>query len=115
MKVPKKLAAKWEAKLAKEGLGDLEDSKGRLKSWHSFKFQAQFTPDEFAERSTYYYQCEELLRIYTFKRPIERKIWQLHSEGLSVREIAKSINNRLKWSMVARIIKRIKRSNGWKI
>ena len=115
MKAPKKLVEKWEKILAKHGLEDLEDSKGRLKSWHSFKFQAQFSPEEFSERTTYFNQCEDLLRSYTFSRPIERKIWEYHTQGLSVREVSKAINGRLDWSSVAKIIKRIKRSNGWKV
>lgn len=115
MKVPKKLAEKWEKRLAKDGLGDIEDSKGRLKSWHSFKFQMQFSPEQFAEHQTYYSQCEDLLRSYAFKRPLDHKIWELHSQGLSVRQISNAIKGKLNWSMVARIIKRIKKDAGWKI
>lgn len=115
MSVPKKLAAKWEKILAKEGMPDLEDSKGRLKSWHSFKFQMQFTPEQFAEHQTYYSQCEDLLHYFTFKRKIDKKIWELHAQGLSVRQISVQLKQKLQWSMVARIIRKIKKDAGWKI
>jgi hypothetical protein len=115
MTIPKKLAQKWEKKLAKEGLSDIEDSKGRLKSWHSFKFQMQFSPEQFNEIQDYYAKCDNLLHYFTFKRPLDKEIWEYHCQGLGVRSIAKKISKKLDWSTVALIIRRIKKEAGWKV
>ncbi len=92
MKKPSEaLIAKWDKKLAKAGFDDIEqrDNKERLKKWHSHYIQARFTPEEYEERRRYFELATHWLNNGTFENGRAKKAWELHTEGLSYREIAK--------------------------
>lgn len=99
----------WYAKLAKSGFEDIEvpDSKNELlKRWHAADFakRAQ-TPATFFAKQEYFIKATEFLNWYKFASKKELKIWTLHANGATLREIAKA--TKLKKDKVHRIIKRL--------
>lgn len=87
----KALDAKWQKKLSAEGFDDIEDRdspREMLKAWHGTVFKNNLTPDQFLARQEYYTQARSFLEHYKFKSPLDKRIWRLHSEGLSYRNIA---------------------------
>jgi len=60
-----------------------------LKSWHSTKFINKFDDTRFMARQAYFDDARDFLLSHYFKTNIEKEVWRLHSEGLSLREIAK--------------------------
>ena len=109
----KQLQAKWNKILADEGLPDIEDSKGRLKRWHSWSFHHLYTPEEFANRLQYYDNCAKVLNYHTFKSERDRMVWKLYSEGYTMQCIADSLELPFDKRSVHKIIKRIKKRLGW--
>lgn len=93
MKKPSKsLIDKWYNKLAKSGFEDIEERhspRQMLKTWHNTWFQARGTPDQFAAQALYYQRAVDMLNTFEFASKRDRTLWQFHSEGKSVREIAK--------------------------
>lgn len=91
MKKPtKKLQDQWNRKLAKAGFVDAENREnGMLKKWHSFYYQARFTPESFEERRRYFELATAWLNDGTFETGRHKTAWAHHCEGLSYREIAK--------------------------
>lgn len=90
-RIPLKLAAEWEAKLAKEGLQDLENSQGQLKTWHSFHFHHSSTNHDFEHKQAYFRFAEHFLNSHKFKHKYHKDIWALYSEATAEREIAKKV------------------------
>lgn len=90
----KTLKAEWDAKLADSGFVDIEsadlekDKKRRALARDSV---------ENAARELYYSYAAEFVHVADWPRVADRQIWELHSEGLSVREIASKLccGNRL--------------------
>lgn len=97
-----KLQAKWYKKLERTGFVDqervkygehyLKEYSGKLSDRHE-----DGSPDRSLEsipgigqthRFNYYQRCREFLLEYKFKNKTERKIFELHSEGISIRDIA---------------------------
>lgn len=122
----KRLKAAWDKKLAKSGFKDIEvaDSpKELLKTWDTYKFN-KFTnppkqpsknsyddnndPRRFYERQDYYLKCAHLLTSnYKFKSAKHRRIWELHSEGLSFAEIARALKCQKSWAHY--VVKKIRK------
>lgn len=91
LKVLKKI---WYKKLKDSGFQDIEDinsPRELLKTWHSNYFMRKYTPDEFEAKASYYRRCSHFLYDYSFDSDRERLVWELHSEGLSFRDIAKRL------------------------
>lgn len=114
----KKLQKEWYEKIKKEGFVDAEDTENPhrpLKSWHSFKFYAPdknqklyFISMDSAEE--YYKRARHLLVDYKFDKEIHKRIWTLHSEGWSTRQIEKKISRfdkSYKRSQISNIINKI--------
>lgn len=90
----KALQAKWYDKLATKGFEDIEERNSpreMLKCWHNTWFQARGTPDQIAKQAQYYQMATDMLNTYEFATKLDRKIWELHANGNSVREIAKIV------------------------
>jgi hypothetical protein len=84
----KELHRAWMKKLKDEGFNDIEDLNSPLellKTWDSTYFIDG--PEDFAGTEEYYQVAQELLNSHDFDSELERKIWELHSNGLSVRSI----------------------------
>lgn len=83
----KKLKDEWYKKLEKDGFVDAEDG-DLLKEWQSAYFQIRHEPEIFSIQQSYYYEASHFLNIFAFPSELEKKIWALHVEGKSYREIA---------------------------
>lgn len=91
----KTLAKKWHDKLAKSGFEDAEefDSPLELMKQHPESyFNNKFTPEKFSERQRYYELARQLLHSFKFKDGKDKEIWNLHAEGLSYKEITKTLS-----------------------
>lgn len=94
----------WYDKLKEEGFEDIEDTNNEfrpLKSWHSFRFMLN---DSSYFKNTnlrtnresaisYYRLACQLLNTHHFKNETHRRIWELHSEGWSKRQIEAEIKD----------------------
>ena len=91
MKPPKELVKLWYTKLKKSGFCDIEDNKGynNVSHSHSSHFGSQ-DGDLIQAKMIYYDQCSDYLHNGTFEKPVHRKVWELHCEGATVREIGKA-------------------------
>src|SRR5690242_16509010 len=90
----KALRDKWYDLLALTGFDDIEDTNSprqMLKCWDSLWFQSEYTPQEFLERQKHYQMSENFLLTYQFKSDFEREVWTLYANGLTGREIARTI------------------------
>jgi hypothetical protein len=102
----KKLQKQWYAKAAASGFKDIEtdDDVPLLKEWDSMRFQkghdykdntvhhqveSRFLDFESTQR--YYELAGHLLHSHRFESATHKRIWELHSEGKTVREILVSI------------------------
>lgn len=106
----KKLKELWDRKLAKSGLEDIEDGHPEeplLIRWHSSDFKRARVRHTFHAKQEYFVQAEHFLNEYKFQNKRERRIWELHSKGLSLREIAKLVRAN-KDSTVHKVIKRLR-------
>lgn len=105
----KALQDKWYDKLATKGFEDIEERhspREMLKCWHNTWFQSRGTPDQIAKQGLYYQMATDMLNTYEFADKLDRRIWELHANGASVREIAKIV--KLSKSPVHIRIQRIK-------
>lgn len=88
----KALRDKWYAKLAKTGFEDIEDvnsPRQMLKAWHSSDIPRKARSGGFIAIQDYYSRATEFLNNYIFESKFELKVWTLHADGQSLREIAK--------------------------
>lgn len=86
----KRLQKKWYSKLEDLGFDEIEDTDSPrefLKSWHNHHFQ-NIDPLVIEFNKEYYDQARSALHTYRFETKKEEKIWELHADGLSLREIA---------------------------
>lgn len=93
----KTLQKLWYKKLRDAGFEDIEDTnspKEFLKTWHSSYFISRYTAESYERKETYYRLCSHFLWDYAFESNLEREIWRLHSEGMSLRDIAKSLRSK---------------------
>lgn len=110
-KTPKlrKLQAKWYGKLKKKGFEDIEYDEDHLKlSSERFVVRnsgAYANPTLTSAKYEYYSSCRKFLNEYTFKNKKERAVFELHSEGVSIRDIATKL--RLSRRFVHETIKRL--------
>ncbi len=86
----KKLQAKWNKKLEKSGFIDIEDETERLKSW-SIRWRTKKRLNEAKARQPYYELATQFLSEYEFESNLDQIIWEYHSNGLSIREIADTL------------------------
>lgn len=91
-KPPKSLQDEWDQKLRDSGFEDIEDRhspREMLKTWHSTQFARRFNKERFDARRDYFDRATHFLHSHPFRSVLEKTIWELHSEGKSLREIAK--------------------------
>lgn len=80
----------WYAKLRASGFDDVELSDTTLKLG-SEQFRRPRSLNSWQAKATYYQMASNFLNDYKFKTRLERIIWQYHSEGISVRDIADTL------------------------
>lgn len=125
----KKLQDKWYKKLEKSGFLDAEQDEVHLKH-HSGKTRIAgdeeglrlggLTLDHPAlisigatNKYNYYLRCREFLGEFKFKNKMERQVFEMHSEGLGERVIAKNLKTYR--TKITTILKRlIREMNEWK-
>lgn len=88
------LKAYWYQKLKDSGFKDAENSRGFLKDRHVDKFAKDHTKQEYEEKENYFRYAGQLLHDYEFPNSFEKRVWELHCTGLSLREIAFQLRNR---------------------
>lgn len=91
----KDLQRAWYDRLEQSGFHDIEDVKQEsrpLKEWDTNFFRNRFNLVRYETSKKYYEQCIRILNEHEFKNAIHQKIWRLHCEGLSEREITKEIS-----------------------
>lgn len=89
----KALQDKWYKILAQKDFEDIEKNEHSLKLWHADYFADARRNDEnvIQAKQEYYRLAGQFLFEYKFKNPMEKRIWQLHSDGKSIREIERTL------------------------
>lgn len=89
------LQAKWNKKLEKSGFEDIETKDGLLKGIsHADFFKAHYNQIDAQAKEEYYRNAGYFLYEHKFKTELERKIWELHVEGVGIREIVKILKKK---------------------
>ncbi len=106
----KRLEQTWYDKLKSEGFVDIENTKDRdrrLREWDFNFFRNKFVAVKYETTLAYYNQGRQILTTYSFKTEMHKRIWELHIEGRSERQIAVTLDGAYKKSMVHYIIAEI--------
>ncbi len=82
-----KLQKTWEKKLSDSGLENIEQADGNLKIWTSSFFRSRYNPTLWKAKEDYYRLAGQFLNDHKFESTVEKLIWQLHSEAVSIRNI----------------------------
>ena len=89
-----KLHRDWAKKLKKSGFEDIERKEGVLKTSSMENVRNLYTVEQFNIKEEYYRLAGQFLHEYKFKTQVDKRIWELHSEGVSVRNIIKKLKHR---------------------
>lgn len=90
----KELQAFWYRKLKELGFEDIENvalSDRPLIQWHAHYFQQRHTSLGFSQQEEYYRLAAIWLHDHTFKTKTDKRIWELHAQGVGYRGIAKAL------------------------
>ena len=83
------LQKKWYGKLKDTGFEDIEqdptDEGGPLERWAASSLRAKFDATKYSAKEEYYRLAGQFLYSHEFETGLEKDIWALHSEGVSVR------------------------------
>lgn len=93
----KALKDSWYKKLKKSGFNDIETADGALKKSHTDLFSvyhADYGSIYLEAKEEYFRLARQLLHDYKFSTPQQKLVWQLHSEGLSIRTIIKVLKSK---------------------
>ena len=102
----KKLQAAWYLRLREIGFDDIE-SKGIYARPDVDRRTWRRACAERESRIAYFALADEFLRSFRFQKPRHRDAWELHAQGLSVRQIAKDLG--LTRNQVGPLIARLRR------
>jgi hypothetical protein len=86
------LKDKWYKKLKDEGFNDIEQDEDNLKEWSRSVFGRKHNSTwqgGWQARFEYYQLATRFLNEYKFETPLQKIVWEYHSNGLSDRETAK--------------------------
>ncbi len=93
----KKLQEKWDKKLKDSGFEDIENrSTGKLHDW-STRWTRRDNELTIEARREYYRAAGQFLYEHKFSNETEKRIWSLHSEGRSVRDIVAALKKEKLW------------------
>lgn len=93
----KDLEKEWYGRLTKSGFKDIErrdrigKAAGRMKTGTLDNIIHSYDEHQFSVKEEYYRVAGQFLHSYKFKSALEKSIWSMHSEGLSIRNIIKSL------------------------
>ena len=102
------LRKEWYSNLEARGFSDIEKLSGDLKTTvHSLQASNEFiTECRFQAKQSYYQWAAQKAEEAKFPTKKDEKIWKLHAEGQSLREIEPKVG--LDYSSVSRRIKKLK-------
>ncbi len=110
-----KLRAEWYKKLKDEGYEDIESSETHLR-FYSSTFAREKSLLSWEAKQAYYQMATTFLAENRFRSKLERIIWEYHANGMSGRDIAKTlekvkihINRMTVWRIVSRLEKKMKK------
>ncbi len=95
----RKLNAKWQEKLKKDGFVDHEEQtkpeqfEPMLKTWAFSLFRARHNATQYEARVTYYRLAGQFLHEHSFENKTQRTIWEHHCNGLSNRKTDEAMGN----------------------
>lgn len=107
----KELQKLWYKKAKESGFNDIEVN-GYLYHWDSSKNFTEADSSNFSAKYHYYLMATEFLNMDPFDNEEDRIVWTLHSEGLSIREIKREIEQQklpIKRKSIGSIFSRIAR------
>lgn len=84
----------WYRKLKDEGFNDIEQDENNLKAWHSHRFKVMYPKEIFQGYEEYYRSAGKFLYDHSFKSILERAIWELHANGMTITNITKTLKER---------------------
>lgn len=84
------LQREWAAKLKASGFDDIESGEDGMLS-RSRAETGRVTHDEHVQTASYYQRAGVMLHHRRWSDLRERRIWELHSEGIGMNEIARSV------------------------
>lgn len=88
----KALKSKWYGKLKKSGFKDAETDEEHLQDWSRTLFSKR--PEYDQSKEEYYRLAGHFLHEHTFQTETDRKIWDLHQNGVSIRNIVKLLKKK---------------------
>lgn len=88
------LKAEWYKKLKKEGFEDVETDEEHLETWHSTFFKVRHNATLSEAKEAYYRRATHFLNDYNFDSDLEKALWGLHAEGISIRNIVKALKGK---------------------
>lgn len=68
---------------------DIEDPKNM--QWHAQYFKCRYTPEAFQIKQEYYRLATQFYYEFEFENKTQKRIWKLHSEGITTEKIAKYV------------------------
>jgi hypothetical protein len=98
----KDLQDKWYKKLAKSGFEDIEQDEDHLINWSSSRaLRGKVNGSAYADVIVSHQAVEEYYRLaghflhdYKFKDEYEKKVWILHADGNSHRDVAEALRTK---------------------
>lgn len=91
LKISSKLKKEWDQKLKDSGFKDIEDKNGFV--GRGAPRITDRSPLQIEVIEYYYYMTSAFLNEHNFDSEFEKTIWNYHCEGLSAREIEKTLKN----------------------
>lgn len=83
--------AVWYEKLRQDGFVDIEQDENNLRVWSTEFTKSKFL-NNWREKEEYYYIATTFLNDYSFETELDRVIWEYHTNAISVRNIADTLN-----------------------
>lgn len=101
----------WYRKLKQSGFKDIERDEDTLKNWSSI-FAYQKPGNNWQSKEEYYRYAAHFLEEHKFETELQKIIWEYHANGLSMRNIAKTLNKtrvtKTNYTSVWQVIKKLK-------
>lgn len=101
----------WYNKLKQEGFKDIENNheeNSYLHVWEKHYFTNVCKPEKIDENKSYYEAASDFLNSHPFTTDEEKTVWELHADGLSLRQTAKKLGKKI--CRIHKIIKKLKLS-----
>lgn len=102
----KDLKDKWYKKLEKSGFVDLEQNEDQLKQWEAGAFGNRYSVETFSSNQKYFELAGQFFFDNKFVSKLEKKVWELHSKGITLYAIADKVKV-IKKSKVHMIIQKL--------